>query len=163
MKKFLTFSNFLALLGIMTFFFFFIPCFTVKDYEPYMNNSFNLFTAMFGGSLSSSGVVVTLVACGPLIAAFVFVIVALILNISKIKVRVGSLFAAPFYIAAGIIFCCAYQIVYTTNVNVGLSTTVPLYVSPWLYVIGAFFISIGGLCIVDSLATFIKPKEKEVY
>lgn len=166
MKKIFTFNNFLAALGIMTFFFFFTPCFEIKEnVEGASLATVNIFKATFGGTLYQGDFYspIYLIACGAMITAFIFAIVAIVLNLSKNFIRGGSFLAAPFYIASGIIFCCAHQIVYTTNVNIGLPGGVPFLVTPWLYVIAAFFISIGGLCIVDGLASFIKPKEKEVY
>ena len=162
MKKFITFSNFMVLLTIMTIFFYFIPAVKITARGLDYSTTVNLFTATFGGSYSirvsetAYHLHGTVNATPGLIFAFVFSIVAILLTLAKMKVKIATLFALPFYVTSGVLVLCSSVLITTSTptiykyANLGGAITV-----------GVFFCILAFLALVDFIATIAKPKQQQ--
>ena len=166
MKKFLTFSNFMVLLGIMTIFFYFIPAVKIAPHD-YAQNAINvnLFQATFGGPFSIHYLLVTkayhLNACGGLIVGFILGLVGILLTCAKMKVKIANLFALPFYTAAGVLVICTAALVRNANANNGIPNYFSYTILGGAITVGVFFFILAFLALVDFIATVAKPKQQQ--
>ena len=165
MKKYITFANFMVLLGIMTILFYLIPAVSIKaaDMDIYSTNV-NLFIATFGGSFSISfSETVTnsysLVACGGLIVAFFLGIVGIVLTFLKRKIKIANLFAFPFYLTAGILVACTVPLINSVN-----SGTISFFLSYSLaggaITVMTFWFILAFFALIDFIASIAKPKQQ---
>lgn len=159
MKKFVTFSNFMVLLGIMTILFYLIPAITITPNGETVNTSVNLFGATFGCSFTIAVKALptqSFEACGGLISAFFLGIVGIVLTFLKSKNRLATLLAFPFYTAAGVLVCCAANLTYQHLSN-------PFYFHTSLaggaITVATFWLILAFFALVDFILTIAKPKQ----
>ena len=162
MKKFVTFSNFLVLLGIMTIFFYFIPAVNIYRDSVY-NTNVNLFTATFGGPFVIYGQTKALLPCGGLIVGFFLAIAGIILTFLKCKIKFATLLAFPFYIAAGVLVACTATLLPAVNLNAGvLAPQFTFNMIGGAVTVCVFWFIIGAFALIDFIATIAKPKQQPV-
>jgi len=171
MKKLVTFNNFIFLLAFVMFFLQFAPFIGLQIYLSGDNTtiSINFFTAAFGGTVlfqdGFNDIYRTFLPCAGLIIAFVFEIIALLLTLSKNKIKIGSLIATPFYITAGILLCLAVTLIKDSSVgiSIGQPSSLVIYSMGTKFAISIMFIILGCFSAIDAIATFSKPKVQQVY
>ncbi len=170
MKKYLTFTNFIALFAFITLMLFFTPCIQfVGKFDSKVKVLINLFQASFGTTiLNPSGLVkdVNVYACAGLIIAFVFLVIGILLSIAKNKVKLIGFLASAFYITSGILIACALPLVKNANYeSIGsvYGTAYRVYYYGWTYAIATLVLLIGVTAFFETIASTAKPKVQEVY
>lgn len=163
MKKIVTFSNFMVLLGIMTILFYLIPAVTIAANGEARDTAVNLFTATFGGAFTIDLQVIklsyNLQASAGLVVAFVLGLVGILFSIAKVKVKYANLIACPFYLASGILVAFSSQLVFNANANVGIPNTFTYSMAPGAITVATFFCILGGFALIDFIASVAKPKQ----
>lgn len=159
MKKFVTFANFMVLLGIMTILFYLIPAVNIYADSVY-NTDVNLFTATFGGSFTIYDQAKSLIACGGLIVAFVFGIIAIVTTALKCKCKYATLIACPFYITSGVLVACTGQLVSGVNLNVSVAPQFNFNILGGAITVATFWCILGFFALVDFIGVVAKPKQQ---
>ncbi|MCQ2792197.1 MAG: hypothetical protein MJ208_01590 [Bacilli bacterium] len=163
MKKHLTFSNIIAALGIMNILFYFIPAAKITVNGDIYDTTINLFTASFGGGINFDygGRIDSyhLIPCAGLIIAFIFAIIAIILSGLKVKNRLATLLASPFYITAGTLIGCIMPLLSNTNLNTSLPPQFNFYILGGALTVASIFCILGLFALIDFVGTVAKPKE----
>lgn len=163
MKKYLNFNNFIALLGIFTIFFMFIPAFKIIV-EPegttpigYLNG----FQAAFGGvSIMYEGVAsVKTSACPTLILAFIFSIVGIVLLVLANRYKNFAFLAFIFFATAGIMQSVGCKFI---NYSINSIGEKAYYYSGYITNMVMYYV-IAGLTIISAIGNVVKPKAQEVY
>lgn len=164
MKKIITFSNFMVLLGIMTILFYLIPAvhIGVNGQTQYVTDV-NLFTATFGGPFTMKYPVAqtfALQANGGLITAFILGILAIIATALKCKFKFATLIAFPFYVASGVLVACTAGLVTSSNYDI-LPTHFNYSILGGAITVATFFCILAFFALVDFVSTIAKPKQQQ--
>lgn len=156
MKKVLSLNLFLAVLGAVCVVLGFIPSFDIYREGVLLTNT-NLFVATFGGSLTGADWTITFVLCVGLLLAFIFTLVAVVLNLLRYKLKAMSLLAACFYVASGVLLFTSISLLQATNYNVTIGPgTYHFAMLATPIVIGVVECVLGFLSLCDSAIALSK-------
>lgn len=165
MKKIFTFSNLLAVGGLTTLLLCFMPGFEYKTADS-VTKTINIFQAIFGTDViinPNTGATIHTVVCGGLLAAFIFMIVGIVLNIVANKSRLFNFLSGGFYIASGVLMLCGLTMLNYSNYFV-LGKASQFAIHPnYAMAVGIVAIIVGAFCLISGLSSLIKPKQQEVY
>ncbi len=166
MKKYLTFSNFMVVLGIMTILFYLIPAVRITATTTNTYGDMNLFTATFGGpfSISLNDNVTNnfnLTANGGLIVGFFLGIIGIVLTALRNKIKIANLFAFPFYVAAGVLVACTVDLTRFVNFQNPIPSTGYVYSSlGGSITVCVFWFILAFFAICNFIAAIAKPKQQ---
>ncbi|MCQ2752741.1 MAG: hypothetical protein MJ206_00550 [Bacilli bacterium] len=170
MKKYVTFTSLLAVLGFVFLMLWFTPAiqFQSGDTGATYKQLLNFFQSAFGTTIAMPGAdpVPHSLVCGGLIVAFIFMIFGIILNFISNKNKLFNLLAGGFYIASGALVLCAVAMVTYVNKNVeGGIGTLGKFVSyeGFIIAVGTLTIILGAFSLINGITGFVKPKAPEVY
>ncbi|MCQ2794875.1 MAG: hypothetical protein MJ214_01530 [Bacilli bacterium] len=161
MKKIITLSNCMVLLGIMTILFYLIPAVTISlTATATYSTTTNLFVATFGGgfTVTAAGFPIdgSFAANGGLVTAFILGIVAILLTLLKNKNKYATLLACPFYIASGVLVACTSQLVDHTTSN---PVIFHCATAGGAITVAVFWCLLGFFALIDFIAAVAKPKQ----
>lgn len=160
MKKVLSLNLFLAVLGAVCVVLGFIPSFDIYSADGGLLTNVNLFVATFGGSLTAADWTnnpITFALCVGLLLAFIFTIVAVVLNLLRYKLKAMSLLAACFYVASGVLLFTSISLLQATNYNVTIGPgTYHFAMLATPIVIGVVECVLGFLSLCDSAIALTK-------
>ncbi|MCQ2793821.1 MAG: hypothetical protein MJ207_00390 [Bacilli bacterium] len=168
MKKYVTFTSLLAVLGFVFLMLWFTPAVQFVSHDDSYKQLLNFFQSAFGTGINMPGVqpAVSSVACAGLIVAFIFMIFGIILNFISNKNKLFNLLAGGFYIASGALVLCALAMVNYVNINVeGRIGTMGEFVAyeGFIIAVGTLTIILGAFSLINGITGFVKPKAPEVY
>lgn len=169
MKKYVTFTSLLAVLGFVFLMLWFTPAMQFESHvEGVYKQLLNFFQCAFGTGIAMPGVepAVSSFACGGLIVAFIFMIFGIALNFISNKNKLFNLLAGGFYIASGALVLCAVTMVNYVNVNVegGIGTMGDFVAyEGFIIAVGTLTIILGAFSLINGITGFVKPKAPEVY
>ena len=160
MKKLLTLNLFLAVIGAILVAICAIPSFDIYATDGTLLTNMNLFVATFGGSVTATEwaanpIVLTL--CPGLLVSFILLVVSVVLNLLRYKVKAASLFASLTYVAAGVLLFTSLPLLEAANFNVTLSeATYNFAILATPIVIGVLECVLGLFSICDSAVVLSK-------
>ncbi len=168
MKKYVTFTSLLAVLGFAFLMLWFTPAIQFVSHDDNYKQLLNFFQSAFGTGIAMPGVepAVSSFACAGLIVAFIFMIFGIILNFISNKNKLFNLLAGAFYIASGALVLCALAMVNYVNINVeGGIGTMGKFVAyeGFIIAVGTLTIILGSFSLINGITGFVKPKAPEVY
>jgi len=168
LKKYLTFTNIIAIFSFAVLMLFFCPCFTFTNKQggDTPDHYINLFHATFGTKIPGIAELaadITLTPCAGLIIAFVFLIIGIGLSIAKNRIKYLGFAASAFYITSGVLIACAVPLI--VHSNYGNMSQMYYYFKYFGWAIAiATLICFAGFCqFIDAVASIAKPKVQEVY
>lgn len=167
MKKLLSFSNFVALVGVVTIFIGFAPAAAISNTVGGVNPTINLFTATFGGSFGmgiGSGASMTFSAytCAGLVVAFALMILGILCMIAKIKFKIASLIGVPLFLASGILVGCTPLLLDAINIDGRIGITY-FRICGGAIAVATLLCICGVFALADFIISIAKPKQEQVY
>lgn len=154
MKKVLSLNLFIAIIGAICLVLGFIPAFEIYASDNTLLTNINLFVATFGGAVNAADWVsnpINFTLAVGLLLAFIFTIVAILLNLSRYKLKAMSLLAACFYVASAVLLFTGTSLLQAANYNVTMSeASYHFAIMATPIVIGVIECVLGFLSLVDS-------------